>query len=167
MKITWNQEFRQFEALLSAGEYWTSDQQAVKEAGFKTEGPPEWKWLTFRAAVLTKLKSAKPVSGITITPDALTNYQRLKTLEDANAAVKSAFKAARKDMKKDETSLKGFEMSPEGFLSLIVEPAEFKIWKFVPPPSPPLLCCVCQSPVYFYELQDPPTCLDCEFDLGL
>ena len=167
MKIIWNAVFRQFEAVLTQGPNWSNDQQSVKSAGFKTEGPPNWVWLTQRALPLTTLRDSKPLSGLTITSDALENYKRLKAQEDLNAAVKAQFKAARKDLKKDETSLKGFEMSPEGFLSLIVEPVEFKIWKLIPPPSPLLLCRVCQSPVYFYESQNPPICLDCEFDLGL
>jgi hypothetical protein len=169
VRIIWNLTFKQFEAQLSNGEQWAQDQQAVKMAGFKTEGPPDWKWVAFRAAVLTKLKSAKPASGITITPDALMNYQRLKTLEDANAVVKAQLKAARKEQQIEDPA-KGFKMTmgPEGFMIADVEPGESKIWnKYIPPDKPAMLCHICQSAVYFYECQNPPTCLDCEFELGL
>jgi len=40
------------------------------------------------------------------------------------------------------------------------QPENFK--PFVPPAPPSILCVVCKSPVYFYEKQDPPTCLWCE-----
>lgn len=168
MRIIWNPDFKQFEAQLSSGEHWGQDQQAVKTAGFKTEGPPDWKWVAFRAAVLTKLKSAKPESGITITPDALTNYQRLKTLEDANVAVKIALKAHQKELGKVEDPTKGFKMvmGPEGFLIAEIEPRDTEITKF-PPLTPPGKCSVCQAAVYSFEKQDPLTCLDCEFDSGL
>ena len=170
MRIIWNPEFRQFEAQLSAGEQWASDQQAAKAAGFRTEGPPDWKWVAFRAAVLTKLKSLKPSSGITISPDALGHYNTLKTAEDKNAEVRAALKAHRKELGKVEDPASGFKFvpGPEGFLIAEVEPAESKIWnKFVPPALPSLRCRICQSPVYMYELQNPATCLDCEFDAGL
>jgi hypothetical protein len=159
MRIIWNSEFKQFEAQLTPGEYWTQDQQAVKTAGFRTEGPPEWKWIAFRAAVLTKLRESKPVSGLSITPEALEHYKRLLAQEDRNAEVRKALKEAKKAAEKDKLE-SGPEIDWEH-----VEPGESKIWnQYVPPPAPSLLCSVCRTPIYFYESQDPPICLDCEFE---
>ena len=159
MRIIWDSEFKQFEAQLSNGESWAQDQQAVKAAGFRTEGPPCWRWIAFRAAVLEKLKSANPASVITITPDALANFNRLKAVEDANAAVRKALKEAKKAAEKNRQE-SGPEIDWEH-----VEPGESKIWnQYVPPPPPSLLCSVCHTPVYYYESQDPPLCLDCEFE---
>jgi hypothetical protein len=171
MRIIWDPEFKQFEAQFDAGSNWAPEQQAVKAAGFRTEGPPDWKWVSFRAGVLTKLKSALPASGlsITITPAALTQYQRLKTQEDTNAAVRAALKAHRKELGKVEDPSKGFEFvtGPEGFLIAAIEPGESPIWKPSPASVSPLRCSVCQTAVYSFEKTDPPTCLDCEFDPGL
>jgi hypothetical protein len=159
MRITWNPDFKQFEAQLSAGEHWSGDQQAVKAAGFRTEGPPCWRWIAFRAAVLTKLRESKPASGIVITPEALEHYKRLLAQEDRNAEVRKALKEARKAAEKDKQ-----ESGPEIDWDH-VEPGESKIRiQYVPPPPPSLLCSVCQTPVYYYESQDPPICLDCEFE---
>lgn len=169
MRIIWDSNFKQFEAQLSSGEYWASDQQAVKAAGFKTEGPPDWKWLTHRARPLTILRDSKPQSGLTITSEALQNYNRLKAAEDANLAVKAALKAHRKELGKVEDPTKGFKMvmGPEGFLIAEVEPGDTEITNF-PPLTPPSKCSVCQATVYSFERQEPtPLCLDCEFDSGL
>ena len=159
MRIIWDSEFKQFEAQLSAGESWTQDQQAVKAAGFRTEGPPRWHWIAFRAAVLTKLKESKPASGLGITPEALGHYKRLLAQEEKNAEVRKALKEARKAAEKDK-----LESGPEIDWDNI-EPGESKIRiQYVPPPAPSLLCSVCRTPVYYYESQDPPICLDCEFE---
>lgn len=168
VRIIWDPNFKQFEAQLSSGESWASDQQAVKAAGFKTEGPPEWRWVAFRAAVLIKLKKANPSSGLTITPEALEHFKTLKTAEDTNATVRAALKAHRKEIGKIEDSGKGFKMimGPEGFLIAEIEAGDPSSWK-LPPMTPPNYCSVCQTAVYSFEKQDPPTCLDCEFDPGL
>jgi hypothetical protein len=168
VRIIWDPEFKQFEAQLSSGESWASDQQAVKAAGFKTEGPPEWRWVAFRAAVLTKLKKASPSSGIAITPEALEHFKTLKVAEDANAAVRAALKAHRKEIGKIEDPGSGFKYvtGPEGFLIAEIECGETSGWKF-PPVQPPNYCSICQAAVYSFEKQDPPTCMGCEFDAGL
>jgi hypothetical protein len=169
MRIIWSAKFKQFEVQLSSGECWSSDQQIVKSVGFKCEGPPEWRWVAFRAAVLTKLKTVKPMSGLTITPEALENYNRLQAQETANALVKKALKDAKKAQKKEKADTNeeqgtgtSFKYDTDGWA--IVEPGESKIWnKFIPPAQPSTLCSVCRTPVYWYESQEPPLCLDCEF----
>jgi hypothetical protein len=167
MRIIWNSKFKQFEAQLTTGENWSDDQQAVKQAGFKTEGPPSWVWLTQRAKPLTALRNSKPLSGLTITPQALENYNRLLKQEEANAKVKKQLKEAKKAQKieRQENSGSGsFQYDSEGWA--IIEPGESKIWtnknKYIPPSPPSILCSVCNTPIYFYERQDPPLCLDCE-----
>ena len=132
MRIIWNPDFKQFEAQLDAGSNWATEQQAVKAAGFKTEGPPDWKWVTFRAGNLIKLKVANPSLNLTITPEALEHFKTLKTAEDANAAVRAALKAHRKEVGKIEDSGSGFRMvmGPEGFLIADIEPGEPSGWEF-------------------------------------
>ena len=163
MRIIWNEQFKQFEAELTAGDMWSDDQQAVKAAGFLTEGPPEWKWLTFRVQVLNKLKKSAPKSGIRISPEALSNYKRLLAQKEANDEIIRKLKEAKKDVKKDIKKQQA-EFQPEIDWENI-QPAESTIWqgKYVPPPLPTTLCRVCRIPTYYYESQDPPLCLDCEF----
>ena len=169
MRITWNSQFKQFEAQLTPGEHWAADQQAVKAAGFKTEGPPSWVWLTQRAGPLTKLRTNRPNSGLSITTEALENYNRLEAQETANAAVKKALKDAKKAQKKEKADTDekhgtgtSFRYDADGWA--IIELGESKIWnKFIPPVPPSTLCSVCRTPVYWYESQEPLLCLDCEF----
>jgi hypothetical protein len=156
MKIKWSQEFRQFEAEFSPGPNWALDQQALKEAGFKTSGPPDWVWATGKAGPLTTLRALKPVLGLTITSEALQNYNRLKEQEDRNAEVRKALKEAKKLAKREfDPKINWDDIKPEPIFYV----------RYTPPPPPSTLCSVCRTPVYYYECQDPiPLCLDCEFE---
>src|SRR5665213_1685444 len=103
MRITWNPELREFQAELSPGSEWQTEQQTAKSSGFKSSGPPEWLWTTSKAAVLTKLKAARQSGGLTvltIAASALENYNRLVAVEAANAAVLKELKDAKKAQKK-------------------------------------------------------------------
>jgi hypothetical protein len=168
MKIIWNEQFKQFEAQLTAGEHWSNDQQAAKKAGFRTEGPPNWVWLTQRVKPLIALKKSKPLSGLTITSEALENYNRLLAQEEANAAVKKQLKEAKKAQKEkqiEESGSTSFQYDKDGWA--VIDPGESTIWsektKFIPPPLPTELCSVCRTPIYFYEQHEPiALCLDCE-----
>ena len=169
MKIIWSREFKQFEAQLTAGENRVDDQQAVKTAGFITDGPPNWVWLTHRVKPLIALRKLKPLSGLTITQEALTNYNRLLAQEEANEAVKKQLKEAKKVQKEkqnEESDSTSFQYDKDGWA--IIDPGESTIWsektKFIPPAPPTELCSVCRTPVYFYEQHEPILlCLDCEF----
>jgi hypothetical protein len=169
MKISWDKTNHYFVLEFSAD--FQSDLAAAKSAGFKTAGPPLWVWLSPKTEPLTKLKENKPASGLTITPEALERYTALKALEAANTEVKAQLDLAKKALRKEQK-----------YQEQIAPPAEHEmehgcdfdynkvsdnkpVW-FVPPvipPPPTILCHVCQTPVYWNELQEPPTCLWCEF----
>jgi hypothetical protein len=171
MRITWNDELKEFRAELSQGSEWQKEQQTAKSCGFKSTGPPDWIWRTTKAAVLTKLRNSRALVGLTtltVTPDARQNYDRLVIVENANAEVLKQLKDSKKAQKKESQESgahgAGFEYDQNGWA--IIEPADSTIWQHVKykAPSPPAdLCTVCSTPVYFHEKHDPPVCLECEF----
>jgi hypothetical protein len=168
MRITWDERTKEFRAELQPGPAWHTEQATAKQAGFKSSGPPDWIWRTGKAAVLTKLRMNRPVSGLTISTDARIEYDRLKSIEDANAAVvkqlKDAKKAQKKELQESGTGGTGFEYDQDGWA--VIEPADSTIWrpdKYKPPVPPAEHCTVCSTPIYFHERHDPPICLECEF----
>jgi hypothetical protein len=102
MRILWNENEKQFEAQLTKGEMWQADQAAASDAGFRTAGPPAWIWRATRAAVLDKLKTNRPASGLTITKEALDAYNRLRAIEDRDAELKKFAKEQKKLQKKEQ-----------------------------------------------------------------
>jgi hypothetical protein len=171
MRIIWNSTEQRFEAELTLGPEWASDKESVSQNGFRCAGPPLWIWSCTKPGVLTLLRENRPKSGLTITPEALQQYDRLKAQDDTNAAVKASLDVARKAQKKEQKYQQRCEQPTEDetvhgsdFDYIRVEPGESRIWSmpiiFAPPTT---LCHVCRTPVYFHECQDPPTCLECEF----
>jgi hypothetical protein len=121
--------------------------------------------------MLSALRENRPLSGLTITPEALERYTVIKASETANIAVKAQLETAKKALRKErkyqaETAAPAeHEMEHGRDFDYNKVSSSKPVW-FVPPviPSPPLtLCQVCHAPVYFYESQEPPTCLWCEF----
>ena len=175
MRITWNQQLREFQAELSPGLEWQTEQQTAKSSGFKSSGPPEWLWTTSKAAVLTKLKAARQSGGLTvltIAASALENYNRLVAVEAANAEVLKQLKDAKKAQKKDREESgvggSGFEYDADGYA--IIDKGDSPIWtmeKYKVSVFPTERCTVCHTPVYLYEKHDPPVCLECEFSEDL
>src|SRR6516164_6336026 len=100
MNLTWNTEKRRFEAKFTD---FQTDLALVKEAGFKTDGPPQWVWYTPKAMVVATLRG-KP--GMTITPEARAQFNLLHPVEEQNAKTKAAMaehqKALRKTLKKQK-----------------------------------------------------------------
>jgi hypothetical protein len=154
MKITWNPEEKRFETAPSPTTFY-SDKESLSQAGMKCTGPPTWIWWTGKSATLSALR--KLATGMTISPEARQNYDRLLAQETANAAILKQLKEARKAQKRAEV-----ETGPEIDWDSI-EPTEEIHRKYVPPSPPSIVCTVCCTPVYYYESQDPPLCLDCEF----
>jgi len=177
MNLRWNGTFRRFEAEFSSD--FQGDLAAVKAAGFKTDGAPTWTWYTFKAGSLTKLRSpeVRPPSGLTISPEAREQYTSLSAMEEKNAEIKAQLaeqnKALKKKIKIDKqeacsvaTSVSYYDVENECW----VDPP------LKPPVGPPFVqprpegnpnedapkCCICGTPVYFYEKLNPPTCLWCE-----
>ncbi len=176
MRITWNAAENRFEAELTPGNLWSQDQQAAQISGFRTTGPPAWTWYATKAAVLTKLRLNKPSSGLTITTEALKEYNRLKSVEDLNETVKAQLKQAKKAIQKEKktapitdevqavreglipeywrgkSSVTRDDLPPECFL-------EFSMPEY---PFAGPLCHGCNDPICQFEIQNPPTCLWCE-----
>ena len=99
MNIRWNTTNKRFEAEFSAD--FQGDLDAVKAAGFKTDGPPAWIWHTNKVAVLNSLRtSSRPASGLTIDNDALAVYVPLNIIAQKNAEIKQQLKEERKRIAK-------------------------------------------------------------------
>jgi hypothetical protein len=171
MRIIWNPAETRFEAELTPGPMWVSDKDSVSQAGFRCTGPPGWTWFCTKSSILSGLQQCRPQSGLTITPEALERYKALRIVEDANAAVKAQLETARKALKKEQKFQAEIEQPTAAetehgeFDYLRIESGESRIWtqQYAPPAPPAMLCRLCQTPIYFYECQEPPTCLDCEF----
>lgn len=164
MNLRWSGTFRRFEAEFSD---FQGDLAAVKAAGFKPDtSSGAWVWWTAKSAVLTKLRNNKPASGLTITPEAREQYTALAALDAKNAEVKAALQKHQKEQKKTPPK-DSMKMCDLGFACISKEDL---------PPMPPfaqprpqanldpnaMKCIICETPTYFYEKQDPPTCLWCE-----
>lgn len=105
MRIIWDQNENQFEAQFATGEQWQSDKDAASSAGFRTDGPPAWRWRATKAAVLTKLKASASTlsfSPISITREAMDAYNRLRAIEDRDAELKKFAKEQKKLQKKEQ-----------------------------------------------------------------
>jgi hypothetical protein len=163
MNLRWNGSLRRFEAEFSD---FSGDLTAVKAAGFKTTGAPQWVWYSVKAAPLTKLRENRPASGLTITPDAREQYTALLKVDESNAPVKAALEAHKKTLKKRakivEQEKNAVVIPEKGYIDasdLPPQPTHVKL--YTPPPPPDTRCIICGDPVYFYEQLNPPACLWC------
>jgi hypothetical protein len=180
MNLRYNTIAGRFEAEFSTD--FAGDLAAVKASGFRCEGPPSWVWHTSKIPSLDKLRANRPVSGLTITNEALVVYQRLSEIERKNAEARAQFaplaekqKEEKEKAKKERRKQKHEEQT---YVDVIIPDKPGELYGYigkddlsvVPPhelKNPPLphtgpWCFLCKAPVYFYELQDPPTCLFCE-----
>lgn len=162
MKLKWNPVDYCFEAEFHD---FHADLQAVKSAGFKTTGAPDWVWYTPKTGPLDKLRKNRPASGLTILEDALAQYNRIKAEETTKAALLAELKAAKKLVKRDDPV--GAIPDGQEFGYNDVPGAEDKMIRigYIPPAWTGPVCIICKDPVRFYELQEPPTCLSCEVAL--
>jgi hypothetical protein len=159
MRLKWNPAESCFEAEFQD---FQGDLAAVKAAGFRTTGAPGWVWYTLKAEVLDKLRKNRPASGLTIIEDALVEYNRLKEQESKKAALLAELKVEKKKTEPKETKA---YVVPEGqeFGYNSVEDSDKRIRiGYVAPEFTGPRCVVCKGEVYFYEMQEPPTCLSCE-----
>jgi hypothetical protein len=162
MRLIWNSKEGCFEAEF---QNFQTDLDAVKAAGFKTTGPPEWKWYTCKIEPLDKLRENRPASGLTILEDALDAYNRIKREKAAKDALLAELKAAKKE-NPNSTGIKLiYEMCEQGFKCVQVEGAGIGKAEYVPLVWSGPRCVICKDPVYFYEKQEPPTCGWCEGQL--
>jgi hypothetical protein len=169
MNIRWDSVGRIFIAELTSGESWQSGLDAVKAAGFRTTGPPEWLWYAPPPGIkaLERLRAKKPASGLTITPEAFAVYRPLAEQDAKNAEVRKAAaelnKANKKQKKKVEQEATASELMPaekEYITAADLPPMPPSENRYTPPAPPTTLCFICLSPLYFYELPD--ICIFCE-----
>jgi hypothetical protein len=102
LRILWNAELKVFELEFSKEATWQEDQQLAKDAKFKAN-PPEWIWRTHKVEPLLYLKKQSVSSGLSISPEALTEFTKLKESYDRNQEVIKQLKDAQKQAKKDES----------------------------------------------------------------
>ena len=167
MNLRWNTELRRFEAEFHN---FASEQPMVKAVGFKTDGPPEWAWYTTKALVLAKLKGTP---GLTISPDAKVEFNRLLPMEERNEALKTEAKKAKKELQKTLKNTAQDKLSPTEYLDAITGIVCLKVEpKAMPVPSTlekiidlkNTPCIICKTPVYSYEYAEggPVVCLWCQ-----
>lgn len=164
MNLRWNSVQRRFEAEFSSD--FNGDLAAVKAAGFKTDGAPLWTWHTSKAGPLTKLRTLRP-GLLTISPEARAQYTPMAAMEEKNAEIKAEARKHDKVRKKKQKVVEqveyAFDIPEKGYLDVEdLPPMPPFVHTFVPPPPPDTKCIICGAPVYFYEKQDPLTCLYCE-----
>jgi hypothetical protein len=154
MRVIWDDKDNRFLAELTPGEQWREDMEAVKAAGFKTDGPPAWSWHTTKASVLNKLRENRPKSGLVLTEVALTHYQTINQKEEEKTALKKQFKQAQKLAKKTEKfpERKTYFDEELQITCLFVEPktTEFTMPKISTVTSADR-CMVCEDPLYCYD----------------
>ena len=172
MRIIWSDIEQAFQAELTPGDQWRADMEAAKDAGFKTQGPPQWTWQTQKASVLNKLRKNRPASGLTLTEVALQHYKSISEKEEKKAEIKKAFETAKKaaDKVSDDPKISGLTpmLIPAGKDWISKEdlpPFIPKVKPFIFGPLPNLTCFICEDLVYFYERTYPtPVCLWCELE---
>jgi hypothetical protein len=177
MLITYNPTDHRFELVLQSGPTWQAEMESAKVAGFKCDGPPSWTWATSKALIVAKLKEHRPAI-LEITPQALEEFNKLISQEQENQKIIDQVKELKKEQRKKEkkaerieellTSIPtywqgkdqiGREDLPAELIERLSKKTMLTIGK-----SSDKLCEYCKAPVYFYEKQDPPTCLHCEVE---
>jgi hypothetical protein len=171
MNIRWDTTEQIFIAEFSQD--FAGDLEAAKAAGFRTNGPPEWRWHAPSPGIkaLNRLRKNRPQSGLTITEEALAIYKPLAEAEAKNAEVRTKLaeekKKAKKERKNKELESTGNSML-EGLTSEKwwigaedLPPAPPFKSAYIPPTPPELKCFVCHQPLYPYEYTDVAMCLWC------
>jgi hypothetical protein len=183
MRIIWALDSNCFEAVLTPGVLWQKDLDAVKAAGFRASGPPDWRWQAMNVKAVMKLRANKPESGLSISPEALAKYMPQAEQEEKNEAVKKQFAEGRKALKK-ETKKKEVEVEVQAAtFELMLSEKGYKDASDYPPyvsiakPFIPLdksreykLCSNCGDEVetflYAKTEPEPEFCMWCQKTLG-
>jgi hypothetical protein len=106
MRIIWALDGNCFEAVLTPGALWQKDLEAVKAAGFRASGPPDWRWQAMNVKAVMKLRANKPESGLSISPEALAKYTPQAEQETKNEEIKKQLAEGRKALKKETKQTK-------------------------------------------------------------
>jgi len=165
VNLNWNGTHRRFEAEFSTDFH--GDLASVKAAGFKTDGAPEWVWYTYKAGPLTKLREARPASGLTITPEAREQFTSLWTVEEKNAKLKSELATHNKELKKKlkivEQEGNALVIPTKGYIDASdLSPCKTEYTAYVRLPWTGPLCSICSAPLLPFELHNPNICMWCE-----
>lgn len=171
MHLKWNSTERRFEAELGSGGF-RADLEAVKAAGFKTDGADSgWIWYSLKAMPLKWLRENRPPI-LTITTEARVEYERLLPVEENNARLKAELDVHKKALKKTldaekrQSSKKALVIPEKGYIDAEdLPPFPPSEKKYVAPPPPTTLCFICYSPIYPYEYSEGtenPACLWCQ-----
>jgi hypothetical protein len=164
MRIIWDSAKNIFIAEFSS-DFW-GDLNAVKAAGFRTTGDPDWIWYTSKVKVLDYLRNHKPNSGLTASEEAFEKYNLLKRQSEKKREFNEIFKREKKQI--NETPPEKTYFDPElGMVTCIDVKPKIQNYtpRFVRPPSPKEKCSVCGEPIYFYEYPD--FCLWCKKSLDI
>lgn len=165
MNLRWSGTFRRFEAEFSTDFH--GDLAAVKAAGFKTDGAPEWIWYSYKAAPLVKLRENRPASGLTITPEAKEQFTPMAQMEEKNAEVKKQLaehnKALKKKLKIEEQECNATVIPAKGYIDASdLPPMPPRTEAFIPPVWDGPRCAICKSQLLPFELHNPNICMWCE-----
>lgn len=157
MRIVWNDTESVFVAEFSD---FTGDLAAVKAAGFRTHGAPQWMWYSPSPGViaLDRLRKYPPSSGLLITETALQKFNFLKEQFDKKKELKKTFKKLITAAQNDSVKRPTYEK--DGFSSYSVEPIDTEfVMKYTIPKPLSDYCFVCGDVVYPPE--QPDLCLWC------
>jgi hypothetical protein len=174
--ITYNPNEHRFELVLQSGAPWQAEMQLAQSAGFKCDGPPSWTWATMKALTVAKLKENRPAI-LEITPQALEEFNKLISQEQENQKIIDQVKELKKEQRKREkkqerieellTSIPTYwqgkdEIGVEDLPQSVIERARKREIVLDKSITPDLKCQYCHEPIYYYETQEPPTCIWCE-----
>lgn len=175
MRIIWSFSDNCFELEFATGDSWQGDLDSAKAAGFKTTGPPGWRWQTSKIEPLLKLRENKPLSGLTISDEALVRFKLLHDAWLAGEPLRQQLLEAKKAQKKHrETVKKGKDAIP-----LDLPDGKWWIDASDLPPSPPFIhkhksnvqpvgvCKICHDATFdvFGVLDNQDLCIWCEMQL--
>lgn len=166
MRIYWHEEKKVFAAEFHD---FQSDLEAVKLAGFRTFGPPEWVWYASPPGVkaLNRLRDIKPQSGLTLTEVAFNKYKIASEKLEQKDALKKQFKDAQKIAKKQSkdpkiSGLTELVIPEKGYIDSSDLPLFKSTWDkpvFIKPDS---MCIVCGDALYLPFPDYPDICGWCD-----
>lgn len=166
MRIYWHEEKKVF-----AVEFhdFQSDLDAVKSAGFRTFGPPEWIWYAPPPGVnpLNRLRENKPASGLTLTEVAFNKYKTASEKLEQKTALKKQFQDAQKKAKKESkdpeiSGLTEIVIPEKGYINQSDLPPFKSTWKPFVFPKPDSVCVVCGDYLYLPLPDYPDICSWCD-----
>jgi len=166
VRIVWDDNENRFLAELTPGEQWRDDMEAVKSAGFRTTGPPDWQWYAGTIETLENIRKHPPKSGLLITEQALQKYKPLLEKFQQKQELRKQFKRAQKIAKKSEklSEPEMFFGAELGIMCLVVKPTQTAFVSTFTRPEPPKdRCLLCDEPLY-WPLDGPTFCAWCEIE---